>query len=381
MVLVNSLSQIRGNTAATQPSAVPEGSLWYDTVTDTLKASDGTTYNPIGATSFSTAAVVSQSTTITDYTTPTTAVVSGTNGGNITSPYLETDVSSTSATLSSSYDQRGGLQILTGHAAVGQYYTTIKIWLRKQLSPTGTGTLNIRNSAQTIKATETSTLDVSTISGTSTEYTFTIVTPVIVAADDRIQFEYSGGNATNYIEVKAQTATSEANTKTTSYSGTTQTDATTSIPAMTITVNDTGYSSAYIFDDNTLTQWSNSAATNPYVYVDMNTTLNLCALAFYFNSSLTTETEIKIQTSINASTWTDKRTVTVSNLTNAAWNYYRFNIAGGARYVRIYGNSGASTILGLWEIKVLSKTDAQIIADLGILEISASDTSLGADGT
>ena len=134
-------------------------------------------------------------------------------------------------------------------------------------------------------------------------------------------------------------------------------------------------------DDNTTTKWYNASATNPFVYVDMGSTSNLCGIAFFYDGINTTETEIKIQSSIDSTTWTDRRTITTSNLTNGAYNFYRFNVAGGARYIRIYGNSGSSVILSIYEIKILSKTDSQIFNDLGILTITASDTTLGADGT
>ena len=66
-------------------------------------------------------------------------------------------------------------------------------------------------------------------------------------------------------------------------------------------------------------------------------------LALYPNAA-STETEIKIQSSPNASDWTDQRTITYSNLTAGAWNYIRFNLVS-ARYWRIYGSSGSSAFL------------------------------------
>ena len=140
-------------------------------------------------------------------------------------------------------------------------------------------------------------------------------------------------------------------------------------------------SSANTIDDNTATKWTSYSESNPNVYVDMGSALNLCAAAFYFDSTNTTNTEILIQSSADASTWTTKRTITKSNLTNGAYNFYRFNIAGGARYIRFYGNSAGSTVLSIWEIKILKKTDAEIFNDLGMLTITSNDTTLAADGT
>ena len=134
-------------------------------------------------------------------------------------------------------------------------------------------------------------------------------------------------------------------------------------------------------DNNTATRWTSSSESNPNIYVDMGSALNLCAAAFYFDSTNTTNTEILIQSSADASTWTTKRTITKSDLTNGAYNFYRFNIAGGARYIRFYGNSAGSTVLSIWEIKILKKTDAEIFNDLGMLTITPNDTTLSADGT
>ena len=138
---------------------------------------------------------------------------------------------------------------------------------------------------------------------------------------------------------------------------------------------------ALAIDNNTATRWTSNSESNPNIYVDMGSALNLCAAAFYFDSTDTTNTEILIQSSPDASVWTTRRTITESNLTNGAYNYYRFNIAGGARYIRFYGNSAGSTVLSIFEIKILKKTDAEIFNDLGILTITASDTALGPDGT
>ena len=132
-------------------------------------------------------------------------------------------------------------------------------------------------------------------------------------------------------------------------------------------------------DDNTATYWESNSETNPAIYVDMSSSTTTSNLAVYPNT-LTTETEIKIQSSTNASDWTDKRTITYSNLTEAAWNYIRFNLTT-ARYWRIYGNSGGAEVLAIDEIKVLdavSDTDVRTLH--GHRPISSSDTSLNNAG-
>ena len=62
------------------------------------------------------------------------------------------------------------------------------------------------------------------------------------------------------------------------------------------------------------------------------------------------------------------------------YNFIRFNVVN-ARYIRIYGNSGSSLVLASAEIKVLKKTDGELILNHGHLSISNSDTGIELDGT
>jgi len=132
-------------------------------------------------------------------------------------------------------------------------------------------------------------------------------------------------------------------------------------------------------DDNVATYWKSDIETNPNIYVDMTSSTTTSNLALYPNAG-TTETEIKIQSSTDAIAWSDKRTITWSNLTEGAWNYIRFNIVS-ARYWRIYGSSGNSVDMLIDEIKVLDAvTDADVRNLHGHIPISATDTSLNNAG-
>ena len=111
----------------------------------------------------------------------------------------------------------------------------------------------------------------------------------------------------------------------------------------------------------------------------MGSAVNLCALAWYHNSA-TTETSIKIQSSTDASNWTDERTILTSILVANVYNYIRFNVVT-ARYLRIYGISGSSLVLASAEIKVSKKTDSELAIIHGHLAISNSDTGIELDGT
>ena len=369
---MSSQSQIKGLAQSSTPSAVPEGSLWYDTTNNILQASDGTTYNNIGTTSFSSAAVVSHSTTIGDYSTPTNsfassdatpiAIVSQTTGGG--------------AQNFDGNPTRIAEKAAAGSALIGKTVNAFRVWLSKSGSPAGTITARVRNSADTVVYTF-NTLSASTLTGTSTATTFTNTSATYtIVSGDRLCIEYTG-DATDYVIMDQVNPTAYDTTLShmSGYESGAWND--------TYTDYDIRFElliyGAQVWDGNTATDWVSSSENNPYVWVDMGSALNLCAVAIFWDSVASTETEIKIQVSTDASTWVDKRKITTSNLTNNAYNYYRFNIAGGYRYVRVYG-TGTSKVLSISEIKVMSKTDAQIFNDLGILSISSSDTALDGDG-
>jgi hypothetical protein len=149
--------------------------------------------------------------------------------------------------------------------------------------------------------------------------------------------------------------------------------------AVTASSAATSFASANAKDNNTSTVWKTNAETNPSIYADMGSAVNLCALAWYHDSA-TTETSIKIQSSSNASSWTDERTILTSNLVSGVYNYIRFNVIN-ARYLRIYGVSGSSLVLASAEIKVQKQTDAEVVLSHGHLSISNSDTGIELDGT
>jgi hypothetical protein len=149
--------------------------------------------------------------------------------------------------------------------------------------------------------------------------------------------------------------------------------------AVTASSAASSFASANAKDDNTSTVWKTNASTNPFIYADMGSAVNLCAIAWY-NNAATTETTVKIQTSTDASSWTDKRTVLTSNLVASVYNFIRFNTIT-ARYIRIYGTSGSSLVLSAAEIKVQKKTDAELLISHGHLAVSNSDTGIELDGT
>ncbi len=330
-----------------------DGDLWSDTTLNKVKLNVGGVATDVGATSFSTSAVVSQSTTIGDYTTPSSA----TNGNGDTTSSEITGDGGTSGTYYSTFKVKANnANSFLCRATHINFYTyrnntteVMKHWdtdgttvLHTSASYAESGTAGAWWNGGTD-------IDVSSWGITSGQYVGLVVT---------------AGTNPRYLDYYADTGVYDSGN-----SGNNKAYARATLP-----------SGPLLVDNSTATKYTSSSVTNPNYTVDMGSSLNLCAIALYWDSTNTTETEIKIQVSIDNSTWTDKRKITTSNLTNASWNYYRFNIAGGYRYVRVYG-TGTSKILSTWEVKILTKTDAQIFNDLGILTISSSDTSLGPSGT
>lgn len=141
------------------------------------------------------------------------------------------------------------------------------------------------------------------------------------------------------------------------------------------------FSLAQLWDDDTATKWKTTAEANPAVYVDCGSSKNLVGCAIWLDAD-STETEITIRCSTDTSFTAAEnvRTILATALTAGQWNYIRFNLVT-ARYMQFYGSSGSSLILGFDEVKYLTKTDTEVLADLGVISIGVNDTSLALDGT
>ena len=410
--------------STTEPNADPEGQLWYDSANDILKASDGTSFNQVGKTSFSSAAIVTHSTTIGDYSTPSAAVVSSSGAvqTEFTENYTDTtgftaigtgvlvdDVSfpnvlkfnatpanadhrqhkALGLTLSDSswsLDFDLNFQAVAGDAVFNVLALTAGTgdpstasqdslgialyggsgWYMRYKDGAGSATLSTLLTAATaqqeyltLARTSTTNLRLSfftnatrTTHRASSPYDFTI--PSSVGSLTTLQH---GGNPGDLV---SKTVTLE-------------------IDNLVLTQAPT---SAKLIDGSTSTYWDSSSGANPNAYFDCGgSSTNLLGCAIYLHSN-TTETEIAIRASSDT-TFTsgeNTRTITVSNLTAGAWNYIRWNLVN-KRYLQVYGNSGTSKVLAMYEFKYLTKTDSQVLQDLGILEISETDTSLALDGT
>lgn len=415
-----------------EPGDKTEGDLYYDTTNDVLKASDGTNFNNVGKTSFSSASVITHSETIGDYTTPSDGTgSSGSSQATFSDAFDGTDdwgdqgskvvVNTTNDVIDFDFARDGSehataYDLGDGNVSDTKWLLRFKFTVDNLTNPTSsnnTGWIGIYDSDETAGGQDSQTgigLQVQrTNAGGSTYKTHDVESAIPSGDGGEDTFTEALAVHTRYVEIKRTSATeyvislysdsgyttlieSETGTTSASNSGLRYIkifnqgaiasvggtfDGTIDDVAFYNNTNDVV--SSAVFDDATGTKWESDSEANPNVYVDCGgSAINLTALAVYLHAN-TTETEIKIQSSSNASDWTDERTITVSDLTTGAWNFIRFNIVN-ARYLRVYGNSGSSLVLAISEIKYLTKTDSEILADLGILEISTSDTSLGLDG-
>lgn len=317
--------------------------------------------------------------TIGDYTTPSDASVS--------SPFLvqiaQTTVDSGLSMFNGATGGASGTGIRyaivlgASSALIGIKVNKVQFKLAKTLSPTGTATALVRNSSDTIVYTF-GTLDVSILTGSATFTSFENTTDGVytLASGDKICLEYNGGDGSNYVSCSYNSTDvyDSTNTFFSNY-GSSWNDQTTKDGTFKLD-NSTG---AKLIDGSTATKATSPVGNNPYMQFDMGSALNLCAIALYWDAGQTTETEVKIQVSTDATTWTDVRKITVSNIADAVWNYIRFNTKI-ARYTRVYG-TGTAKKISCYECKVYKQTDAQFAIGHEQRTISTSATSIALDGT
>jgi hypothetical protein len=357
-----------------QPSNWQDGDIWSDTSANVVYNNVSGTATLIGKSSFSESATTSYSQTIPDYTSPTAAVASS----DTQTTLLSLTAGSTDVGLTASSVRGFGNKIGASHSLVGKTVKKLTMYLKNAM--TGTATFGVWNSSNTLVFTF-GTLDLSTITGSYVAYTKTNLTGYTIASGDVIGVFFSGSNTTTNIRrantnVDANiTGYYPSDAQVWSIAGDTQ-------DCDMILIGGTGDGANSVYDGSTSTYWSSNSEANPRIYVDCGgSATNILGYAIYLHAN-TTETELAVRASTDT-TFTsgeNTRTITVSNLTAGAWNYIRCNLVN-VRYLQFYGNSGASKVLAISELKYLTKTDSQILQDLAIIEISGTDTTLALDGT
>jgi hypothetical protein len=136
---------------------------------------------------------------------------------------------------------------------------------------------------------------------------------------------------------------------------------------------------SYATDSLTNTHWQSNAEISPSFSVDMGASTRTVGVSINPNS-VTTETEIEIQTSDDNITFTTQRTILTSNLTNASNNFIRIAPVS-CRYVKVIGTSGLSKKLGIIDFTVKKGvSDVAVIDGHEHLTIDKDDNSIGLDG-
>ena len=138
--------------------------------------------------------------------------------------YQQALQNSTISLDSAAYTRYGELLNSSSSVLIGAVLTQIDVFLKKTGSPTGNMSLLIRDNTDAIKATFTTTFDVSTLTTTLTSYSFQLLTNTYALQNgDRILLEYSGGDASNNVQIDRGTGGSgpdSTNTCSVNYSGT-----------------------------------------------------------------------------------------------------------------------------------------------------------------
>jgi len=118
--------------------------------------------------------------------------------------------------------ERLSLQIVSGSSIIADPIKEIKMKLYKNSSPTDTLYVRVRNSSDTILAEASK--GASTLTGSLTEYTFTLNTGVILAQGDRINIEYTGSSGSGNIGCGVNNATEPSTVNCQKYDGTSYSD-------------------------------------------------------------------------------------------------------------------------------------------------------------
>ena len=360
-----------------EPGTSLDGDLWSDTTANILKLNVSGTFEDVGKTSFSDSATVSFSVTIGDYVQPDSATATSGGTADVYDFLLE---SVTSIKVSSDEPSRLGIKIDAGSSAIGKSVKKVKVRGFIFTGTTGNAFVKIRNSSDTEIAGAPA-FDVTNWNdATDTTTEFTLDNEIILASGDRITFEFSADGGAQGVGLRRGSTTSPSGFTTQSFNGSVWANNGTDVISFNFDSSPVSTAGNAV-DDNTGTVWQSDQQVNPAIFVDEGENNNFVGVVLFWNAN-TTETSftIRVSTDNTFSAAEDVRTILTSAMTNGAFNFIRFNVKVG-RFLQIRGASGSSLVLAINEIKDLLKTDSEILADLGILEISPTDTSLALDGT
>ncbi len=133
------------------------------------------------------------------------------------------------------------------------------------------------------------------------------------------------------------------------------------------------YSSSKAVDGSTSTQWRSNSETNPWIYVDLAATYNITRVKLSWSTYY--GTAYKIQTSADASTWTDIATLTGQN----GGTDDNTGLSGSGRYVRIYVTARSNSSQGVRLIEFEVYGTASTVSVTGVtVNPTTSSVNVGA---
>lgn len=348
----SSLNQTTYGQGTSFPSTWPTTRLFWRTDTNLLYKNSGSEGTPSWSVMSSGDALtyVTLSTTIGDYSSPTGATA--TSNGTVPGVTLATQsTSDTTRGITNGIFSRSGIKLGASSALIGNVLTKATFYLSKTGSPTGTLTCRIRDSGDA-EVLVLGTKDVSTLTGSATATEFENLTGRTLASGDKILLEYTGGDASNYVDAQINTAGGYDTTNTfeTRYNGS-YTDATGQDFKFILFGNGTA-TAADTYDGSTSTYWLSTSEANPAIYWDFGSARDHVAFAINLRTTDTTVTQIKLRISTDT-TFTDGETVrliNVSDFTNNTWRFILINRTSiDARYVQMYGIG--TGVLAVYEFK------------------------------
>ena len=223
----------------------------------------------------------------------------------------------------------------------------------------GTATFGVWNSSDTLVYTF-GTLDLSTITGSYVAYAKTNSDiSYTVATNDRIGVFFSGSNTTTNIQYQNTNADSNiSGVNPNSSQVWTAGDPNQDCNMILEQLED--YYSATDSLDTTFDNWRSTTETNPNIYYDLGSDKDLAGLLINVDKTNTTETEINIRCSTDATFTSGEvvRTILISDFTDDVDRFITIpRLLADKRYVQIYGSSGSSVKLALNYIKYIAPSD------------------------
>jgi len=291
---------------------------------------------------------------------------------------------------------------MNGIGGSGTTVKTITVYLRKVGLPTGNIQCEIFNaifggtrpSGAPVANGISGTLDVSTLTAIYTKITFTFAIAPSADSNYWMILHYTGGNNANYVEVRAFSRASVDNpvwALNALHAGDYfNVDANADIEFLGRDPTGVKFDSSgatqpasLAIDGNTATYWQSVSELNPFLRGTHSTIADKepSAVAVYVDKSKLTGLQILIQTSLNALAWTTKRTINISQLTDLAYNFIRFNRdVLPIRYIRVITSDSIERIFSISEYKALIPTTTQWADRQSHKTISPTSTSVGLAG-